>query len=341
MDEIPTFDDIKNVVYDLGANSAPGPDGFSATRLGSVLDKLVSEEQVAFMKGRNIHENISVACEMVNDLKTKRKDGNVGLKLDISQSFDTISWSFVLEGNLKSLHNLLAFLGKYQTTSGQTVCRQKSKVYYGGGSSSRCRTITNLLGMEVSTFPDRYLGAQIMPKAVKYRHICNVIDKIKKQLAVWKGKMLSFQDHVVLINSVIASYDIHNMDIYKWPRKFILQCERVIRNFLWSGDLETARKFVIGYDKVYCPVKEGGLGITSMTVTNRALLMKLCWSIRSSNKKWARFLWAKYTTRKGRVKQYAVNSSILPGVKLVHSLVDRNTKVFIGDGRNTSLYFDV
>ncbi|XP_026443729.1 uncharacterized protein LOC113343830 [Papaver somniferum] len=232
-----------------------------STRLGSVLDKLVSEEQVAFMKGRNIHENISVASELVNDLKTKHKGGNVGLKLDITQAFDIVSWSFVLEvfrrygfsqqwcswiysvlrssrisillngspdgffkinrGNLRSLHNLLELLGKYQTASIQTVCHQKSKVYYGGGTLSRCRTITDLLGMEVSTFPDRYLGVQIMPGAVKYRHISNVVDKIKKQLSVWKGKMLSFQDRFILINSVISSYAIHNMVVYKWPQKFI------------------------------------------------------------------------------------------------------------------------
>ncbi|XP_026417280.1 uncharacterized protein LOC113312758 [Papaver somniferum] len=166
MNEIPIMEEIKIVVFDLGADSAPGPDDFSgcfyrhcwdviqqdlynaitfcwsekiipqgtnssllillakvrgsntlrnfrpiglsnfffkiitkilATRLGSVLDNLVSEEQVAFMKGRNIHENISVASEMVNELKTKRKDGNLGLKLDITQAFDTVSWSFVLE----------------------------------------------------------------------------------------------------------------------------------------------------------------------------------------------------------------------------------------------------
>ncbi|XP_026399676.1 uncharacterized protein LOC113295560 [Papaver somniferum] len=245
------------------------------------------------------------------------------------------------KGNLRSLHNLLELLGKYQTTSGQTVCRQKSKVYYGGGTLSRCRTITDLLGMEVSTFPDRYLGVQIMPGAVKYRHISNVVDKIKKQLSVWKGKMLSFQDRVVLINSVISSYAIHNMVVYKWPQKFIQHVERAIRNFLWSGDANTARKFVVGYDKICCLVKEGGLGITRMVVTNRALLMKFWWNIRSSTKKWARFLWAKYTTRAGIIKQYGVNSSILSGVRLVHTIVDRNTKVLLGDGRTTSLYFNV
>ncbi|XP_026433067.1 uncharacterized protein LOC113330473 [Papaver somniferum] len=400
MDAIPSMEEVKTVVLDLGADSAPGPDGFSgcfyrhcwdvihqdifnaisycwmhkiihqgvnssllillakilATRLGGVLDRLVSEEQVAFMKGRNIHETISVVSEMVNELKNKRKDGNVGLKLDISPVFDTVSWSFVLEvfrssarisvllnGSPEGLGDPLSplifvliedvlsrnltkfFFNKIMTpmlsikaASGQTVCRQKSKVYYGGNSLSRCRTITDLLGMEVSTFPDRYLGVQIIPRGVKYRQIWNVIDKIKNQLSVWRGKLLSLQDRVVLINSVIDSYSIHNMVVYKWPRKFIDQREGFIRNFLWSGDAEVSRKFVVSYDKVSFPKKEGGLGITKLYVTNKALLMKLWWNIRSSKKKWARFLYDKYTNKKGRIKEYGVKSSILPGIKQVY-----------------------
>ncbi|XP_026442382.1 uncharacterized protein LOC113341884 [Papaver somniferum] len=342
MDEIPTMEEIKEAVFDLGADSTPGPDGFSSCFYRHCWEVIQQDlfnaitycwQDKIIPQGRNIHENISVASEMVNDLKTKRKDGNVGLKLDITQAFDT--------GNMKSLHNLLSLLGKYQSASGQTVCREKSKVYYGGGSLSRCRTITNLLGMEVTTFSDKYLGVQIMPGVVKYRHISNVIDKIKKQLSVWKGKLLYFQDIIVLINSVITSYAIHNMAVYKWTKKFIQQVERVIRNFLWSGDAEIARKFVVGFPKVCCPLKEGGLGITSMAVTNKALLMKFWWCIRASNKKWARFLWAKYTTRQGKIKQYGVKSSILPGIKLVHTIVDINTKVLLGDRRSTSLYFDV
>ncbi|XP_026399718.1 uncharacterized protein LOC113295602 [Papaver somniferum] len=84
MDRLPTVEEFHEVVFDLGADSAP------ATRLGSVLGNLVSEEQVDFMKDRNIHENICLASEMVNELHIKRKEGNVGLKLDITQAFDTI-----------------------------------------------------------------------------------------------------------------------------------------------------------------------------------------------------------------------------------------------------------
>ncbi|XP_026443842.1 uncharacterized protein LOC113343994 [Papaver somniferum] len=308
MDRLPTVEEIREVVFDLGADSAPGPDGFAGffykhcweiicedlergantirnfrpiglsnfffkifikiltTRLGSVLGKLVSEEQVDFMKGRNIHENISLASEMVNEIQIKRKDGNVGLKLDITQAFDIVSWSFILavfrhygfseiwcdwilqilkyekisvlvngnpeddimifcKGNMKSLENLVNLIGSYQRASGQTVSREKSKIYYGGGSLSRRTTIAGFLGMPIATFPDRYLGVKVMPGAVKYHHISNVVEKIKEQLAGWKRKMLSFQDRIVLVKELIAIYSVHNMEVYKWPRKFVHQCE--------------------------------------------------------------------------------------------------------------------
>ncbi|XP_026399755.1 uncharacterized protein LOC113295639 [Papaver somniferum] len=318
MDVVPTPEEIKEAVWDLGADSAPGSDEFSgcfyrqcwdiihedliqaiifcwnlkhipnganssliilldkilATRLGTVLDKLVLEEQVAFLKERNIHENISLALEMINELHIKRKDDNLGLKLDISQAFDTsarisillngipdgffsinrglrqrdplspliffliedvlsrnISKLFI-QGNMKSVRNLIKLLEIYQHASGKTVCRQKSKVYFGGGSLTRCRYLTDFLGMSVAPFPDRYLGVQVMP-----------------------------------------------------------------------GDSNTRRYFFVGYDKVCTPYEEGGLGITSLSVINEALLMKLSWKIRTSKNKRAKYLVPKFFGRNGKIKR--------------------------------------
>ncbi|XP_026399788.1 uncharacterized protein LOC113295676 [Papaver somniferum] len=214
LDSTPSMEEIKATVFDLGPDSAPGPDGFLgcfyrhcwdlihqdidkaiifcwnnkyipngansnlilllakvrgadslrkyrpiglsnfffkictkilATRLGKVLDNLVSEEQVAFMKGMNIHENISLASEMVNELHIKRNDGNLGLKLDISQAFDT--------GNMKSLTNLVKLLEDYQRASGQRVCRDKSAMCIGLGIASNylAELYGILVGLEWAT----------------------------------------------------------------------------------------------------------------------------------------------------------------------------------------------
>ncbi|XP_026419629.1 uncharacterized protein LOC113315582 [Papaver somniferum] len=68
------------------------------TRLSSLLPKLISPQQVAYIKGRSIQEQIMLALEMVNEIKKKRRDGNVGLKLEISQAYDSVSWDFLFKG---------------------------------------------------------------------------------------------------------------------------------------------------------------------------------------------------------------------------------------------------
>ncbi|XP_026443516.1 uncharacterized protein LOC113343598 [Papaver somniferum] len=377
MDMIPSPEEIKQAVFDLSADSAPGPDGFSgcfyrhywdiihddltkaiihcwnagsipngvnssfiillakvrgantlrnfrpiglsnfffkiftkilATRLGTVLDKLVSEEQAAFMKGRNIHENISLALEMVNELHYKRKDGNIGLKLDISQAFDTSARiSVILNGSPE---------GYFKINRGLRQGDPLSPLIFVLIEDVLSRNITKLFRDKKMTPMTCWVVISVIQvrlfvvKRVLFdRHISNVVEKIKNQLAGWRGRLLSFHDRIVLVKSVIASYYIHNMAIYKWPRKFILQCERAICNFIWSGDSNINRVVVVAFDKICCPFEEGGLGLTRMATMNKALIMKLWWKIHNSTKKWAIFL--------------------------------KNTKVLIGDGRDTSLYYDI
>ncbi|XP_026383552.1 uncharacterized protein LOC113279054 [Papaver somniferum] len=164
LEECPNEEEIKHVVFNLNADSAPGPDGFIGIfyraaweiikdnvvdaiqfcwryniipsgmnsnflvlipkikgaktakifrsiglsnfcfkiitkmiieRLTRYLSNLISPQQYAFVKNRNIHEQILLASELVNEMSTIRRGGNVGLKLDISQAYDTMSWEFL------------------------------------------------------------------------------------------------------------------------------------------------------------------------------------------------------------------------------------------------------
>ncbi|XP_026451543.1 uncharacterized protein LOC113351839 [Papaver somniferum] len=67
-----------------------------AIRMSNVLHKLISTQQCAFIKGRNIHEQVLLASELVNEMQFTRRWGNVGLKLEISQAYDTLSWEYLL-----------------------------------------------------------------------------------------------------------------------------------------------------------------------------------------------------------------------------------------------------
>lgn len=161
---IPKASEIKQAVFSLNPNSAPGPDGYSglfyqkcwdivgrdvvlciqaffkegwlppnlnsnlitlipkvvgadsvsqfrpiamanfvfkiipkilADRLANIAARIVSQNQVAFIKGRRIHDCIGIVSENINLLDKKNFFGNLGLKIDIYKAFDTLFWSFL------------------------------------------------------------------------------------------------------------------------------------------------------------------------------------------------------------------------------------------------------
>lgn len=66
-----------------------------ANRLKGVLSKIISEEQTAFVKGRNINESIFLVNEVIHSMKTHKVDGLI-VKLDFAKAYDSIDWSCLL-----------------------------------------------------------------------------------------------------------------------------------------------------------------------------------------------------------------------------------------------------
>jgi hypothetical protein len=60
-----------------------------ANRLAPLLPNLVSANQSAFVRGRNIHDNFILVQQMVKSLN-KMEEAHIILKLDISKAFDSV-----------------------------------------------------------------------------------------------------------------------------------------------------------------------------------------------------------------------------------------------------------
>ncbi|XP_060670961.1 uncharacterized protein LOC132800728 [Ziziphus jujuba] len=125
---VPSAEEVKEAVWSLHPLKSPGPDGFSsiffrsysrtnfnqfrsislynfvykivakilAGRLSKVLDKLISPNQGAFIKGRWIAENFVVAQEIVHKVRThKGKKDLMIIKMDLKKVYDSLEWSFI------------------------------------------------------------------------------------------------------------------------------------------------------------------------------------------------------------------------------------------------------
>eukprot|EP00253_Pinus_taeda_P030676 PITA_30676 len=61
-----------------------------ALRIAPILSRNISMEQFGFLDGRQIHEAIGVAQEVIHSVKMKKKKGAI-LKIDLSKAYDRIS----------------------------------------------------------------------------------------------------------------------------------------------------------------------------------------------------------------------------------------------------------
>ncbi|KAL2251910.1 UNVERIFIED_CONTAM: hypothetical protein Sindi_2313300 [Sesamum indicum] len=117
-----TPDDVKQAVFDIAEDKAPGPDGYSSgffkaawPVVGQEVTKAVLEffstgkllKQVnstllalipkgAFIPGRSIGDNILLAQELLTGYNQVRLPPRCTLKVDIRKAYDTVEWDFLL-----------------------------------------------------------------------------------------------------------------------------------------------------------------------------------------------------------------------------------------------------
>ena len=67
-----------------------------AIRTQKVLDNIISPDQVGYIKGRFIGENIRTTADILTFCKINQKPALISL-IDFEKAFDTVRWSFLLK----------------------------------------------------------------------------------------------------------------------------------------------------------------------------------------------------------------------------------------------------
>ncbi|KAF6156545.1 hypothetical protein GIB67_000010 [Kingdonia uniflora] len=130
------------------------------------------------------------------------------------------------------------------------------------------------------------------------------------------------------------------MGIYKWHASVIKEGERILRNFLWSGEPDSKKACVMAWGKVCKPLKEGGIKLRRLKEINQSLMMKLTWNFLNPKDEWSEFMRAKFIATSGSFSTITKGSSIRAVVKGALEDIHAHSGWVIRDGACIDLWRD-
>lgn len=243
------------------------------------------------------------------------------------------------KGKLSVIQALKNLFTDYANCSGQHINPSKSLMFSNSISNSRMNFLVNMLGFSIGTLPFNYLGVPIFKGKPKAACLQPIADKVKLKLAAWKASLLSIAGRVQLIKSVIHIMLIHTITVYSWPISLLKDLERMIWNFIWSGDVDKRKLVTVAWHKTCRPFNERGLGLRSLRTLNEAANLKVFWDLFQSNEDWAIALRSRACPNRKPIK-YHIQSSIWSSIKSEFTNILENSNWIIGDGQLINFWND-
>jgi hypothetical protein len=139
-------------------------------------------------------------------------DGGVSI---LQYADDTIIF---MENNLEKALNMKLILYFFEQFSGLKINFHKSEIYCFGQAKDLEENYMDLFGCESGSFPFKYLGIPIHYRKLRNGEWKPVEDRFETKLGNWIGKLLSYGDRLILINSVLTSLPMFMLSFLELPK---------------------------------------------------------------------------------------------------------------------------
>lgn len=175
-------------------------------------------------------------------------------------------------GNKDSVLVLLNALNEFRDVSGLVPSIAKSTVFFANVGDLVKQAILDVLPFE-GHFPIKYLGVPLISSRLLQKDCKILVEKVKNRIGDWRNKSLSIAGRLQLVISVLSSTHVFWSSVFILPIAVTKEIEKLLRGFLWSqGELKPGRSKV-AWKNVCLPKSEGGLGIRSLKIWNKALMI--------------------------------------------------------------------
>ncbi|RVX07581.1 putative ribonuclease H protein [Vitis vinifera] len=247
-----------------------------ANRLKKVLDRVVSADQNAFVRGRQILDASLVANEVIDYWHKKKEKGCFG-RWDLG----CVGW--IGCGGVSPQLNFPFLIngvpaGFFPNSKGLRQGDPLSPyLFILGMEVDELEEMAAELGCRLGALPTVYLGLPLGAYHKTSSSWDGVEERMRKRLAQWKRQYISKGGRITLIKSTLASIPTYFLSLIRIPKSVTRRIEKIQRDFLWGGGRLERKAHLIKWKVVCSPKEEGGLGIRKIEVLNKALLGKWVW----------------------------------------------------------------
>ena len=119
-------------------------------------------------------------------------------------------------------------------------------------------------------------------------------DRFEKKLGSWAGKLLSYGDRLILINSVLTSLPMFLLSFFEIPIGVRKRLDFYRSRFFWQSDLKKRKYRLTKWNIVCRPKDQGGLGIEVLEIKKLCLLSKWLFKMMHEEGVWQELLSNKY-----------------------------------------------
>ena len=123
-----------------------------------------------------------------------------------------------MEHDIQKAVNMKLILSIFEQLSGLKINFNKSEIFCFGKAKEAEDQYRNVFGCEVGNLPFRYLGIPIHYRKLLNKEWNPVERRFEKKLGCWQGKLLSYGDRLVLINSVLTSLPMFMLSFLEIPK---------------------------------------------------------------------------------------------------------------------------
>ncbi|XP_057248356.1 uncharacterized protein LOC104890473 [Beta vulgaris subsp. vulgaris] len=168
--------------------------------------------------------------------------------------------------------------------SGQMLSVRKSFVKFSPNvSEAMGQEYKSILQLNANVSLGTYLGTPVDIQGKKTQHFTFLLDKISQRITAWNYSPISQAGKLILINSVLIASIAHILSVFLIPTTITNKLDAMLARFFWSN---CSGKGIAWKSKELLHLQKGagGLGLRSIALHNRSLLLKKVWRIhRDSN----------------------------------------------------------